>query len=513
MLVSCKRNEPTSWDSDVLIPIARGRITLQDIAPDSILSYDENCLWHLKINRSLTDFNIDSLVSIPDTIIRKGFVVPITGGPFTIPAGQMIINQAEDNLLNLNNVQLRRVEIESGLLQYSIKSYINGYLNCTYEMPGVTLNANPTVIQTTTQPGSGSAPFIFSGEIDLSNHFIYLTGSTGFMFNRIFTHLSISPAVDAPTPTLVSGNDSIVVELRFINPVVRYAQGYFGQHNYHLERSIDVISDFEYLSESALNLNRAMMKLNIVNSVGTDAQIQFTTLTNNGANFNNVVGLNYAPIFQPMNITRAFDNNGTVVPTSYEFTMNETNSNIVGFIENMPRRIDLVADVTINPLGDVNDGNDFIYTRQALNANIEMDVPLAIGLSNLKLRDTLDITTTSELKADGKLYLYVNNAFPFSAKCNVIIIDASGNYEATLLDDAQIDYGIETTVPGECIPVESVLSIPVNQSIISLLKSDHRIAIELIFDTPDINHPSSLYKSHWMDFKVIADGMVQINYR
>ena len=509
---SCKRNEPTTWDTDILVPIAKGRITLQDIVPDSLLSYDETCLWHLKINRNLTDFDLDSLVRIPDTIIRKRFTVPVTGGPFTIPAGQTIINQAENNLLNLNSVELREVEIESGFMQYSITSYINGYLNCNYELPGVTLNGSGTLIQTITEPGSGNAPYTFSGEIDLSNHRIDLTGSTGFMFNRIYTHLTISPSADAPTPTIISGNDSIVVELKFVNPVVRYARGYFGQQQYHLDQRISFSSEFQF-PEGALNIDRAMMRMHITNQVGTDAQIQFNTLSNYSSFNNNTVSLNYTPIFQPLNITRAYDNNGVIIPTSYVYMMNETNSNITAFIENLPDTISMVAEISINPLGNVTDGNDFIYTARPLKADLELDIPLSIGASNLTFRDTLDIVATTELVADGHLYLYVNNAFPFSAKCDVFLIDLSNEFTSMLIDNGMINHGIETDVTGVSIPVESVLDIPVNEHNISLLNSDHRIVLRIVFDTPDINQPSGLYKTQWMDFKVIADGMLQLNYR
>jgi hypothetical protein len=92
MFVGC-RKENTSWDSDVAVPLAFGTINISDLVADSLISADENQLWHLMIHENLTDFDLDSLVRIPDTVIRESFVVPITGGPFPIPNGQVIINE------------------------------------------------------------------------------------------------------------------------------------------------------------------------------------------------------------------------------------------------------------------------------------------------------------------------------------------------------------------------------------------------------------------------------------
>jgi len=125
---------------------------LGQIVPDSILKADETSLWHLLISENLTDFNLDSIVAIPDTIIKKKFNVPLVGGPFNVPNGTNIIEQHDNNLLNVNDAQLRLVKMRSGRLEYSIKSYINGYLTCTYDIPGVTLNGVGTVIETTTEP-------------------------------------------------------------------------------------------------------------------------------------------------------------------------------------------------------------------------------------------------------------------------------------------------------------------------------------------------------------------------
>lgn len=511
VIAACKRESPTSWNTSLIAPIAKGRITLEDIVPDSILQADENSLWHLVLNENLTDFDLDSLVAIPDTVIKKKFTVPLSGGPYIMPNGTDIINQHDNNLLNVSDAELREVRIKSGLLEYSIKSYINGYLSCTYTIPGVTLNGVGTVIQTTTEPKQGSQPFVYSGSIDLAGYKMNLTGQSGFMSNRIYTHLNIKTDLNAPTQAQIYGQDSVVVELRFVEPKVEYAKGYFGQHIYQLNQTVDFASGLNFPT-GALNIDQATMEMNIENSVGVDAQIKFETVSNYNAINQTTVNLNHSPLFQPINITRASDNNGNIQSNSYHYSLNNGNSNIDQFIENLPVSLNLAAQVKVNPLGNVTDGNDFIYTANSLNADIKLDVPLAIGMQNLAFADTLSITSNTEISADGKIYLYVKNAFPFSATCDVKLINASNETTNILLGNGVINYAMETGNPGVTIPVESVIVIPITREALQNFNSEHRIALRILLNTPSFENHSRLYKGYYMDFKIIADAEAEVSY-
>lgn len=510
-VIACKRESPTSWNTEVYAPLAKGRITLSDIVPDSLLQADQNSLWHLLISENLTNFNLDSVVKIPDTVITKKFTVPIVGGPFTLPNGTSIINQHDNNLLNVNDAQLRLVKMKSGRLEYSIKSYINGYLTCTYDIPGVTLGGVGTTIQTTTEPKQGNQPYIYSGELDLSGYEMNLTGQSGFMSNRIYTHLSITTSANAPTPAQVYGQDSVVVELKFVNPVVEYAKGYFGEHLYALNQTVDFTNGFN-MPSGILNIDQATMGLNITNSVGMDAQISFQTISGTNIQNNSSTNLSHSPLFQTINITRAHDNNGSVQSTSNNFSLNNNNSNIDEFIENLPDILSIQANININPLGNVTDGNDFIYTTNTLKAILNMDVPLRVGMQNITFADTLSITSDLNINADGQLMLYVKNTFPFSAACDVSLIDENNHTSNILLQNGFIDYAFETSTPGITTPVESVIAIPVTVDALNNVNAQHRIVVRIKLNTPTENEHYGLYKNYYMDFKIVADGKLEVSY-
>ncbi|MFM9986312.1 MAG: hypothetical protein ACKVOK_13825 [Flavobacteriales bacterium] len=512
LFTQCKREEPTSWDPHILGPVAFGRVTLADIVTDSLLSADQNGLWHLIFHENLTDFEIDSLVEIPDTLIEKVFDVPLLGGPFTLPNGTALIDEEENNLINVNDAQLKEVIMKSGKLRYKLKSYINGYLACVYDLPGVTYNGVGTVIQTTTLPSVGEIPFVYEGEIDLADYHLDMTGISGFSSNRIYSHLTIATSVDSPQQAVVYGDDYVTIELEFIDPVVYYARGYFGQHNYDLDQTIEFGEDFN-MPTGALNLNGTTMSLHVENNVGADLELDFSELVAQNSYNSSSVYLNHASLFEPIHLTRAFDNNGVVTPDVYDVTLNAQNSNIDDFIENLPDALHMIANVKINPLGDVSDGADFIYTENALNAEMEIDIPLNIGMSNLTLRDTLVIAEDLELTADGKFVLYVTNTFPFSATLNAYFSAEGNTSNISFVSEQTIAAASETGIAGQTVAAHSMLIIPASQSIIDVFNPENSLVIEVVFNTPEYPQLVGLYQNYYMDFKLVADGEVQVEFR
>jgi hypothetical protein len=252
--------------------------------------------------------------------------------------------------------------------------------------------------------------------------------------------------------------------------------------------------------------------MHIGNAVGVDAQLQFQALSNYNENNNASVDLDYGPIYDMVNITRAYDNGGSISETVYDFDLNNTNSNIEAFIENLPSSITLQANVVVNPLGDVTDGNDFIYTHNALKATLDIDIPLAIGMQDLTFRDTLSIASAIEAEADGQLFLQVTNAFPFAATVDAFLVNSDGETVGILLQHEIIDMAAETAEAGVTIPSVSMLEIPVNSAMLVQFNPANRIVLKVSFDTQSLDQPSGLYKNYFMDFRVIADGEIVVSY-
>lgn len=506
----CSRNEQTSWSTQAVFPVAYGSFGLESLVPDSLIQADDDGLLHLIIEQSLTDFDLDSLVKIPDTTVVKSFVVDIA--PFvSIPVepGVSVPFPNEDFILETDLAELREIVIKSGSIEFEVQNFIGGQLAVTFEMPGVTLDGESFKIDEIILAGTGDAPSTIGGSLDLTGYHFDLTGGTGFGFNVLESNLTVEVDPNTTETVTVFDQDSIAISISFVDPIVHYARGYFGQHEYTISDPID-FGGFEGISATALDIETVDFSLEIENYVGMDAQIQINKLK--AINVSNLqsVELEHDQIGQPINLTRAQDIGGSVSPTFASFSMDETNSNIDEFIEVIPEMLDMDVAVIINPLGDVSGGNDFIYTDQALSAILKADIPLCLSVENLVLTDTLAITVEEVLDAHGEIAVYITNHLPFGAELTLSIIDENGELLAPVIElgilNAAMDDGSSIT------PTESVIIANLGRAQMNLLVPENRLLLELTFNSYG-NELVKLRGNQVLDVKVVAnvEGIVGYN--
>jgi hypothetical protein len=505
---ACQRREPTTWDADIMGPLAYGRLSLQQLIADSLLEADESGLWHLIFDEDLTDFDLDSIVEIPDTVILKEYPL-LFGGAFP-PGFALPILPTQQITIQHPSVQLKQVRMKSGQLRYRLQSPIDGYLNCSLNIPGLTLNGQPQNIVIQTSPPAEGQDFVAEGYIDLTGLELDLTGETGNSFNRISFSFVVVVDPNSGQSAQVAVGDEIVLELQFAEPKVSYATGYFGSHHYLLDEQVD-FSGLASMPKGVLNLDGTSMQFLIRNAVGVDAQLDFDEITSFNANAQTTVALEHTTLFDPINITRAYNAGGNVQSVEYNFDVNASNSNLDLFLENLPSAFRLKGDVIINPLGNVSAGNDFIYTDEALEARLLMDVPLRFGMQNLSLSDTLLLTNSQQdVPLDGNLMLWVNNGFPVEAKVSLYVLENGAR--VTIAENLDLASAVPSTVAWSPTPAESWLEIDVNESLLAKMHEANPILIEVTLQTPGSLNPVGLYINQFIDFKLIVDGAYTIQY-
>jgi len=504
----CTRREPTSWDSDLRGPLAFGKLSMDDVVADSLLYADEAGLWHLFYEESLTDFELDSIVEIPDTVIVNEYPLLVSGA--FLPGFTLPIAQVQQINIQHPTVQLMHARMKSGQLRYRVVSPVDGFLNCSLSIPGLTLNGVQQTIAVNTTPPPAGQDFISEGFIDLAGAELDLTGESGSSFNRIAVAFNVVVDPNSSQSAIVAAGDEITLELSFVQPKLAYARGYFGTHHYDLNEQVD-FSAFAAMPEGALNIEGASMQFNIRNAVGIDAQIDFEQISNYNQNNQASIVLEHPTLYNAINITRAHDNDGSVQAYEYNFDVNASNSNLDAFLENLPNQFTLQGDVVVNPLGNVSDGNDFIYTDDALEANIIMDIPMRFGMQDLHLTDTLRLTNTAEeIPLDGELLLWINNGFPVEGLVSLYIIE-NGN-RITLAENLQIDSAVPTTIPASPTPAESWLTIEVNREQLSKINEANPLLIDVTLQTPAAPATVGIYVDQHIDFKLILDGTYTIQY-
>src|ERR1700722_7523887 len=71
---SCKKNQSSGWNTQLLIPIATTNLSLQNLVTDSALKTNADSSLTLAYQSTLYSFNLaDQIVQIPDTSIGQKF--------------------------------------------------------------------------------------------------------------------------------------------------------------------------------------------------------------------------------------------------------------------------------------------------------------------------------------------------------------------------------------------------------------------------------------------------------
>lgn len=509
LIASCSRREFTFWSPDVIAPIAKGTLGIDDIIPDSILYNDTNGVWHIWVERNLLNFDVDTLVDIPDTIIRNAFGLPILGGPFYYPPGQHLFDIDQFNMLDLKGVLLREARLKRGTLRYRVKSTVNGSLRCTYTLQGVQRDGLPVVLESTTQPADDASPYFFEGSMDISNCTFDLTGGVG-QYNRIATALDIAVSPNAADSAAIATGDSVIFELSFDDLALSYARGFFGSRNEAINETAQLSGDFD-MPNGVVDIDQVSISLHIENPIGVDAILSIDEFSGTNFNGNTQVNLVHPPLYNDLLLTRAIDQAGFIIPSNKDYFMSPTNSNVDQFIENLPNELQLRGNIWINPLGDVSDANDFIYFDQLLKANVIFDLPLNIGFNQLTMRDTLEVQSIENLpEMDGALRLVIDNYFPFDAMANLVLISSNGS-SFTLLKDGNVQSALLMADERSTQMTRSELLIPVNRELLTLMQSNSQLAVSLSLTTDDSAVKRRIFEEYRMDVQVIGSGSIEVS--
>ncbi|MFM7730989.1 MAG: hypothetical protein ACKO6L_08125, partial [Flavobacteriales bacterium] len=268
------------------------------------------------------------------------------------------------------------------------------------------------------------------------------------------------------------------------------------------------LTDAIGIPEGALDLNSSTLDLHILNTLGIDATLNFGQLVGMGANTQT---LQFAPFEQPIHITRATDQLGTVIPTAQHFQLNDGNSNLTSFLENLPTNLTWNGSLAVNPLGNVSESNDFYYSDYPFSARMDLAIPLRLAMQNLGLRDTFELTNDAfDVDASGQLDIIVSNRFPFSTTLDLVFLREG--YEPTvLIDHATIAAGLYDDMSFQSTPMESTLPIQLPAGLLQAFGSPGRLAVRFNLNTPNWNQPVSIRTDQYIDFKIIGRGTVLLS--
>jgi hypothetical protein len=278
--------------------------------------------------------------------------------------------------------------------------------------------------------------------------------------------------------------------------VIDYAKGYFGNETYSFNETFS-LAESANMTTGLLALDQASFGFHMTHKMGFDGKLKIDNVMGLNTYMNTGVWLTGGNLLNPFFITRSIDEGGTASVSNYDIDLNEGNSNITSFMGSLPYSVLFTGSLQLNPFGNVSDGNDFFYADQLTEAKLVVDVPLRLAASDLTLRDTLNVEVTTDAVRVSSLTLDIQNAFPMEWKLNLTTLGG-----VVVAEDLNVSSG--NSIDALALSTSSTLVIPISESQWNIVKSEGKLILQVVSNTPSFPQLVNLYNSYFIDVRVKA---------
>lgn len=500
LALSC-RKEPTSWDSDWNLVLIQDTLDLENLVTDTILGVNPDGSYHLLINRDILNLNMEDIVAIPDTVISHSVNIPVS---VSVPAGSQFIDQIEDNTFDFDGLELKKILVNNGRAEVSVSSPISTMCIVTLTLPGVSKNGVTFSLEVEVPAGTTPNPSVFTTEIDLSGYQIDLTGVNGSLFNSIQSQFRVKTDPNGG-PVFVNTSQIVNFEVAFKDLKPNYAQGYFGNRVIQEEQEINL--DFmSRIVSGAIDIDNVNLTMSMYNGIKVGARAKIESLEGLNAQ-NNSVFLNHPQIGPWIWINQALGSWDDLQPSVHQINMTSSNSTIEQFIENLPNLLKINFSFELNPYGNTSGGWDELFSTSFVRAFLTADMPLALGMNNLTLRDTFNLKlgeTGSIDPKSGNIKIVAANAYSFGVNLSIQLLDLENNLLLTKNASAPLAGSNNISNNAPIVPVNSEVIFEFTESEISAIKSMERIVVTAVFNTPNAGQIANIYAGQFLAFRVYS---------
>lgn len=505
--LSCKK-EPTTWQTDWSAPVAHGHLTLSDLIPGEYLASDGSGNMSLVYHDAVYSFTIDTLVDLPDTTIIKKSAVGVSS--LNVTPGFVYTDTYDQEYL-MDQIELKKVRIKSGTVDVQVACPWPGASLITCSFPKITLNSIPFERIYSMPAASISNPATSSETINLAGYFMDLTGTSGNLINYLSAEFTMG-SNEATNTFTISNADSISYIISFNDLTPDYAKGYFGQ--YHFEDTIGISLGFmKNITTGMIDIDSISMMLTIKNGFNLIAQTKITDVKGLNSKTSGIVDLNYPMDNIIMNINPAAGNMWNHTPSEFPIAINNNNSNIAPFIENLNDSLLIGYELDINPFGNVTAGSDEVFPGSAFELYLDAEFPMAIGAEDLTIVDTFEISYDNPdnfFPENGEFSLLYSNGFPIQASAMFLVQDENHITVDTLKSSEIINAGAYNSGTFLTSPASGELFFKLNADNIANLDLAKFVIMQIQFST-DQNAMIKINTNAYFDFALKTDLKMNVS--
>jgi len=514
---SCRKNDTgPSWDVDVLAPLLRAELSLQNIIADSLISVDPDSALTIAYNGTVYRFNLDTLINIPDESIQQTFISPLASAYLQPGAPIPFFGAQQETKYNLNGVELKRVKIRSGWITLELSNSIQEIVDISYLMPNATKSGAPFSFTESIPAGTQTLQSTITRSYDLSGYAIDMRGVNLNDFNTMVAQFTANISTSATDSIMINQGDKFDMKYTFTDIKTEYAVGYFGSYSIS-NAYTEPVDLFKNIPIGYLNIDSFSMNMKIENGFGIDAQLRIDTLQAINTTTGGSTAMNHPLIGSAINLTRAVDLASPGYPftyTEYNISLNNNNSNINALVTTLPDLFRYAFAMDINPFGNNSSGNDFLYHNSDIKISIDLDVPVRFEANGLTMMDTVSFDLGKDpgephetTITDGFFYIYVNNGFPFDAKLQIYLYDESfAIMDSLLFTPNNIIKAAPVDLSNKVVANrETRLDIPVDIQKMILFEQASKAIVKVAFTTKPNSQIMTIYEYYQLDLKLVGD--------
>lgn len=509
-LASCRKDSGrANWHVDALLPLVKAELTIADIIPDSLLSYDENEQVYLSFSDTIVRFSLDTLIQLPDTAIEESFNWFVG---IEVPAGTQISNIADEIEVQANDIELRKAIVQQGTISLSLVSTFPGAVIANYSIPNATLNGVPLQISELVPEGLAGSPTVVTLEVDVSGYELDFTNGSE-PFNRLPSLLTLTLDPDGPPVQLAPGNN-FTLTTSFNGLVPAYAEGYFGQQATNSNSETQDINAFDIIESGTIDLDDVNVNLRILNGVGVDIRATINTFNALNSSTGTNVGLNHQIVGNAVNLNRATQSGGQVSSSVYDVALNNNNSDIDLMLESLPDAFVIDANLELNPLGNISNHHDFAFAESSIEGILDVNIPLCLIANELQLSDTSDFSLGDAEETEdiisATLKLRLSNGFPLEGWIGLIAL-VPDEAPLVLLDEGYFSAAITDSDNEVIAPSPQQIEVTAEADQFEKLLRAEKIVIRARFSTSSLSQHVKIRKNHKIDIQIIADLNYHVN--
>ncbi|NOQ74012.1 MAG: hypothetical protein GQ574_18545 [Crocinitomix sp.] len=506
VFVSCKK-EATTWSTNWAAPIAHGHLTINDMVEEDHVETNSEGYLSLVIHEPVFEFSLDTLIQLPDTTVVEKTAIGI---PSLDISPAYIQPTMYNQVLNLGTIELKEVIIGSGFIETRLTSVWPGRAQVALIIPEA---IGPL--------GSfGSVHFFEAGHItetesseltDMTDFNMNLTGDDGLSVNTIGITAIVQSNEETETYTITS-SDTNTIGFSFIDMVPKYARGYFGQYTFSDTTTVS-LSQLNRIVAGSIDIDSIDMKITVKNGFNLVAQSKISLFEGTNTRTGTTVDLDFPAKNTTMNIDPASGGLYDYVPSEYPLEINNVNSNITDFIENLPNSAKVGYKMDINPFGNISAGNDEFFPNSKMELFLDGEFPLSFGANELTIVDTFDIdwVDTGEITPEeAEVILDYSNGFPIGAIATFYLLDASNNVLDSIVGNSGILSGSFDAGTYETVPKDGSISFPITAATFENLEKMKRLKLYVSFST-DGTENIKISPETFFDFNLRSNLQISVS--